>query len=227
MTKSGHRRVGFVPHIAALGLFVLALDAPTLAEDTEAWRRVASARNSLAAASPLSTSFIQSFTPSGFTMAEEESGTLAIRLTGVEPLDECVRWDYEDPFPKGFLLCGHVAWTWNPGDESGRRQLVGRADSFGLDLLRLSVDELRESYEARTAESPDGQLRVLLEPIGAAADEIRDAELELDGTTGRLTALSYHDVEGNLTRFALGDFESVPDPDSRFVPPPELAWLDQ
>lgn len=227
MTKSDHRRVGLAPQIAALGLFVSALTAPVHAEDAEAWRRVASARDSLAAASPLATSFVQSFTPSGFTMAEEESGTLAIRLTGTEPLDECVRWDYEDPFPKGFLLCGHIAWTWNPGDASGRRQLIGRADSFGLDLLRLSVDELRESYEAHTGESRDGRLRVRLEPIGAAANEIRDAELEIDGATGRLTALSYHDVEGNLTRFALGDFESVPDPDSRFVPPPELAWLDQ
>lgn len=197
-------------------------------EADEAWSRLSAVRGGLAAASPLETDFVQSFTPSGFSMADEERGVLAMRLTGADRPDECVRWDYEEPFPKGFLLCDRIAWSWNPGEQSGRRQTVARADSFGLDLLRLSVDQLRASYEASIGATDGERFEIRLVPISnSAAAEIRDAVLTVDGASRRLLSLAYHDADGNLTRFDLGDYRAVDDPDELFSPPDGLDWLDQ
>jgi hypothetical protein len=200
------------------------------ADQPDAWSHLAAVRDGLAAASPLAADFVQSFTPNGFSVADEESGVMAMRLlAGAGDADaECVRWDYAEPFPKGFLLCGRVAWAWNPGEESGRRQLLARADEFGLDLLRLSIDQLRQSYDAEIGERSGSRIEVRLEPISeSAAAEIRDASIELDSDSRRLLSLSYHDVEGNLTRFALGDYRAVDDPVRLFAPPSGLDWLDE
>jgi hypothetical protein len=215
--------------LAALLVAGLGAPRPAAAQDqSEIWAHVAAVRAGLAEASPLTTDFVQSYTPSGFSVADEESGTLAMNLPPAgEATSECVRWDYDEPFPKGFLLCDRIAWAWNPGEASGRRQLLGRADSFGLDLLRLSVDQLRSSYEATVVSSQPDRLEVQLVPNGPAAAEIRDASLELDPAAARLLALSYHDVEGNLTRFALGAYRTAPEPQTLFTPPADLEWLEE
>ena len=197
-----------------------------LASDAFAWETIGRARAYLAETTPTATSFVQSYTPSGFSTADSEHGTLALRLeTGDR--EECVRWDYLDPFPKGFLLCGRVAWSWTPGDDTGRRWVVGPSDSFGLDLLTLSLEELRENYEPDLPITQEASLSVTLRPTGPAAREISDATLLIEPGTGRLLALSYHDVEGNLTTFTFGEFEPVASPATIFTPPAKLAWIDE
>lgn len=199
------------------------------AGESDAWSALASVRQGLAAASPLATDFVQSYTPSGFGVADEESGVLAMRLvgSGSSAAEECVRWDYAEPFPKGFLLCDRVAWTWNPGEESGRRHVVASSDTFGLDLLRLSVDQLRASYQAAVIANDGARVEIRLVPTGErAAAAIRDASLEIDPESRRLLSLSYHDVEGNLTRFRLGDYRPIETPEAVFTPPGDVVWLD-
>lgn len=220
-----------LPLVAALAaVWLLTAGPPAGADEADAWARLAAARGRLASASPLAVDFVQSYTPSGFSAADQESGVLSMRLVGggSASAEECVRWDYSEPFPKGFLLCDRTAWTWNPGEESGRRHLVARSDSFGLDLLRLSVEQLRGSYRAAVAGRDADRIEIELVPTGgAAAAEIRDASVELDSDGQQLLALSYRDVEGNLTRFALGEYRSVEDPATLFAPPAGLAWLDE
>ncbi len=211
---------------------LLTLIAPSVAaaQETDAWAELSAVRGGLAAASPLAADFVQSYTPSGFNVADEERGVMAMRLvgSGSDTAEECVRWDYVEPFPKGFLLCDRIAWTWNPGEESGRRQILARADSFGLDLLRLSVDQLRSSYEAVVVARDGDRIAIRLEPTGgAAAAEIRDATLEIDPSSRRLLSLGYHDVEGNLTRFTLGAYRGLTRPELAFSPPDGIEWLDR
>ncbi len=215
--------------LAALTAACLTAPAPGAADEADAWAELTAVRARLTSASPLAADFVQTYTPSGFSAADEESGVLSMRLagTGSQSAEECVRWDYTEPFPKGFLLCGRVAWAWNPGEESGRRHAVARSDSFGLDLLRLSVDQLRGSYRAALAGRDGDRVEIRLVPTGsAAAAEIREASLELDSASRRLVALGYHDVEGNLTRFTLGEYRSVDDPGALFTPPADIAWLE-
>ncbi len=207
----------------------LGLTAPIRADDIDAWTHLAAVRGGLTAASPLATDFVQSYTPNGFSVADEESGVLAMRLGGDSSgVEECLRWDYEEPFPKGFLLCDRVAWTWNPGEESGRRHLIARSDSFGLDLLRLSINQLRGAYVATVTSRAGDRVEVELTPTSTtAAAEIRDAALELDARERRLLSLSYHDVEGNLTRFTLGDYRAIDRPELVFTPPADVVWLEE
>lgn len=215
--------------VAAIVITVPA--APALGADDapDPWTEVSRVRAGLIDASPIEADFVQSFTPSGFSVADEESGRLAMRLVD-DPTaaSECVRWDYEEPFPKGFLLCDRIAWAWNPGETTGRRQVIARADEFGLDLLRLSVDDLRRSYRAAVVDAGGETIEIRLEPTApGAAAEIRDATLRIDPASLRLLSIAYHDVEGNLTRFALGDYRRIDDPEAVFSPPPGLDWLDE
>ncbi len=215
--------------VRSLGTVLLALALASSAAFAEeaAWSHVSAAREGLTAASPLRVDFVQSFTPNGFSTPDEESGVMAMRLLDGDQAGECLRWDYTEPLPKSFLLCDRIAWTWNADDGTGRRDVLGQADQVGLDLLRLSLDQLRHSYSAAVLSEGSDRVEVRLESTADAAQaEIRDAVFELDRASGRLVALSYHDVEGNLTRFALGVYRPLEDPQRTFSPPEGLAWLE-
>jgi len=200
------------------GLWAWGADAGR-AQQEEAWVHLVLLRTSLEAPGGVAATFEQTFIPAGFTEGEQETGQVAFDL----PV--CLRWDYDEPFPKSYLLCGHTAWSWNRGEESGRRYVVGAEDESGLELLRLDLEQLRERYRATVEAAADGRWRVQLEPQGEETP-ILDAELLIEREGDRLAALAYHDREGNLTRFTFSDYRPVADP-SRFDPPRTLSWITQ
>ena len=108
----------------------------------EAWDALERLRSSFEAASPVAVAFSQTYTPAGFSSGDTESGVLSMDLPS------CARWDYDDPFPRSYLLCDDIAYSWNPGESSGRRYEISADERRGLDLLRLDVDGLREQYAA-------------------------------------------------------------------------------
>lgn len=189
------------------------------AQPEDAWVHLALLRTSLEAPGGVAATFEQTFIPAGFTEGEQETGHVAFDL----PV--CLRWDYDEPFPKSYLLCGHTAWSWNRGEESGRRYVVGAEDETGLALLRLDIDQLRAHYRATVETATDGRWRLQLEPRGEETP-ILDAELLIESEGDRLAALAYHDREGNLTRFTFSGYQPVSDP-GRFDPPRTLHWLTQ
>ncbi|MDH3743639.1 MAG: outer membrane lipoprotein carrier protein LolA, partial [Acidobacteriota bacterium] len=175
----------------------------------DAWGALASLRSQIQGTSPLVADFEQTFVAAGFSTGDAEEGRISMDLP------ECIRWDYSGDFPKTFLLCGHVAYTWNQGEASGRRQFLGPEEQPGLELLRLEIDELRLRYRARLAEGLDGPT-VELVPFDngspsavAAGDGIRDAKVTISQDGTRLRALSYHDREGNLTRFEFTRYRTL------------------
>lgn len=180
------------------------------------WEALAQARRRLAAAGPTTAQFEQTYVPAGFSSGERETGRLALALP------DCLRWDYDEPYPKSFLLCDGVLHYWNAADGTGHRQRIDSRNEPGLDLLLLSVDALAERYQA-TAESGDaGRLLLHLEPR-RELQAIRQATLALEPATGRVLALEYADREGNQTRFALSGYDPLTTPDL-FTPPAEIAW---
>ena len=60
----------------------------------------------------------------------------------------CLRWDYDEPYPKSFILCGDVIHYWNPGETEGHVDEIDAEREPGLDLLLVGVDELRRRYDA-------------------------------------------------------------------------------
>jgi len=191
--------------------------SPSVAGD--AWPRVEGLRRSLADSGSLAARFTQTYVPKGFASGESESGTLFLALP------DCLRWDYDEPYPKSFLLCGQDVYAWNRGESVGRHSRVDARQEVGLDLLLLSVDELRTRYSATAGAAPG---EISLVPLHAPASAPAQATLVLDPSGKRLSGLSYRDREGNLTRFELSEYRSRAAAEKDiFQPPSGISWQDQ
>lgn len=190
----------------------------------DAWETLRAVRADLADAGTLEASFSQTYVPAGFSSGEKESGKLALALP------DCLRWDYQEPYAKSFLLCGGNAWAWNPTDKTGRRYAVDRKTEPGLDLLLLGVDDLKTRYKATARSAGAGRTEISLAPK-AKISPIKDAVLvaEGQGKTGdlRLVQVSYRDAEGNQTRFDLTDYREIPRRGATFSPPAGIKWEDE
>lgn len=169
--------------------------------------------------SPRQADFVQSYIPAGFSTGEQEDGRIFIALP------DCVRWDYQSPYAKSFLLCEETVWTWNEGETSGRRQRLVADEQQGLDLLRLSVESLRGRYAASVETTAGGNLEILLSSL-TPNDALRDARFLVDADRNLLIGLSYQDLEGNLTRFEISGYGPL-GPGSIFAPPVEIEWLEE
>ncbi|MGH9361448.1 MAG: LolA family protein, partial [Thermoanaerobaculia bacterium] len=166
-------------------------------------------------AGPTGARFVQDYVPAGFTSGERESGTLSLALP------DCLRWDYLEPYPKGYLLCGSVAHQWNPEDGTGQRFRIDRKNEPGLDLLLLSVGDLRSRYRA-TSRTTDRGIAVTLTPL-RKVEELAEASLVVDPKTRRLIEVSYRDREGNRTRFEITGYRRLPSR-GQFTPPKKIRW---
>ncbi len=203
--------VGAVPATAA--------QPPASSAAADPWSWLTRVRRSLVEAGPTAATFTQTYIPAGFTSGEKETGSLSLHLP------DCLRWDYQDPYPKGFLLCGDMVHAWNPEDHAGRIYRINRKNEPGLDLLLLGVDDLKARYGAVIRSSANGQVEIALTPKGKAG-ELSDAALAVDPATLRVVQVSYHDREGNLTRFQLGGYGPLSRP-GQFAPPPGIRWEEQ
>jgi outer membrane lipoprotein-sorting protein len=182
------------------------------------WLVLQGVRQSLVDSGPTGATFTQTYIPAGFSSGDSEGGRLALALP------DCLRWDYQSPYPKGFLLCGGVAHSWNPADKTGRRYRVDRKNEPGLDLLLLGVDDLKNRYNATSRPLDGGNVAVDLSPKGKA-EELTDASFTVDPASKRLVEVSYHDREGNLTRFVIKDYKGLPR-QGQFSPPAGIRWED-
>lgn len=192
--------------------------------DDDPWAALAAVRTALLAAGPTESPFVQTFVPAGFSRGEEESGRLALALP------DCLRWDYLEPYPKSFLLCGEEAWAWNPADRTGRRYPVDRTAEPALDLVLLSLEQLRARYEAKATPGGEGRLTVDLAPRaegagGAAPPPFASAQLVVDVRSARLVEVATTDREGNRTRFVLSESRPLAQVGT-FSPPEGIVWSE-
>ena len=205
------------PPLFALLAALVALAAVARADEAaEPWRELEKVRGELAHQSPLAAEFTQSYVPAGFESGDSESGRVALGLP------DCLRWDYTNPYPKSFLLCGGMVHTWNPEDKTGRRYAVDRQNEPGLDLLLLGVDDLKDRYRASSRPADGGRVEIALAPKEKLA-ELADASFVVDPDKQRLVQVSYHDREGNLTRFEIMAYRGLPR-QGQFSPPPGIRW---
>jgi len=198
--------------IALLGLLAGTARAASL----DPWASLTELRDALTSGAPVAAPFSQTYIPVGFSSGDTEHGVLVLGLP------DCARWDYDEPFSKSFLLCGDVAWVWNPGETSGRRYQINPDEEQGLELLRLELDDLRKRFEA-TISNPQGVLEIRLDPIDQTG-LIGEATLTVAAEGDRLESVAYLDREGNRTLFELGPLEAAPAGES-FDPPP-IQWLE-
>jgi outer membrane lipoprotein-sorting protein len=205
--------------LLALGATPVMARTSQTAQDVDPWTVLKSVRQSLVEAGPTGASFVQTFTAAGFSSSDQESGRIALQLP------DCMRWDYLNPFPKSFLLCGGTVHAWNEGDQSGRRYRVDRKNEPGLDLLLLGVDQLKARYGATATAVQGGRIEIALSPKEKKLAELTDATLTVDPGSQRVVAISYHDREGNLTRFEITGYQDLARQGS-FSPPSNVRWVE-
>jgi outer membrane lipoprotein-sorting protein len=192
---------------------------PAAAQEVDPWKVLTGVRQSLVETGPTGASFVQTFIATGFSSGDQESGRIALALP------DCMRWDYLNPFPKTFLLCGGTVHAWNEGDPTGRRYRVDRKNEPGLDLLLLGVDTLKERYRATARTLADGRIEIALTPKDKRLAELKDAALTVDPASQRVVAVSYHDSEGNLTKFEITGYQDLSRQGS-FSPPANVRWVE-
>lgn len=213
------KSIFFVFMIFAVLTAIIAGSAGRAGAQNDPWTVLSGVRQSLVEAGPTEAGFTQTYIPAGFSSGEKETGRLFLALP------DCLRWDYKDPYPKSFLLCGGVAHSWNPEDKTGRRYRIDRNNEPGLDLLLLGLDTLKTRYQASARAVEGGRVEVSLTPKEKLA-ELADASLTVDPAKQRLVAVAYHDREGNLTRFEIKDYRDLPRR-GKFSPPANIRWEEQ
>lgn len=192
--------------------------AAPASEAIDPWQALSELRLHLAAAGDLGAPFTQRYVPAGFADGDEESGEITLALP------DCLRWDYVEPYPKAYLLCGSRLHIWVKGEPQGERLFVDPEEQPGLDLLLLPTAELEKRYRATAKIALQGRIEIQLLPSAGEA-RLAQATIELDPSTQRITTLAYRDREGNETRFRFGDFRQVEDP-AIFTPPPTIDWRE-
>jgi outer membrane lipoprotein-sorting protein len=201
----------------AVSLLAGLLVAPALAAaSSNPWTALQELRTALETDSPLRARFVQTYVPAGFSSGEEEAGWFAVSLP------DCLRWDYEEPYPKAFLLCGRTVYYWSPGEKTGQKYAFESEEEPGLDFFLLTIDDLRLRYNAAAEERADGALAIRLVPI-RPTEQVVEAQVVLDASHHRLRTLAYRDAEGSLTRFDIQDYE--PGAASElFTPTSGMTW---
>ena len=165
--------------------------------------------------------FTQTYTPSGFTTARRESGTLWIQAP------ERLRFEYVLPERKTFTYDAGEGRLYTPEDHQLVVQQVSPEDRARLPIVFLSdPSELSRLYEIAADPAEAGATRLQLRPRTAASElSWLRVSIARDGTIGEL---DYEDSSGNRTEFRFGQWRKQnarPAADYRVTGPPGTRVL--
>jgi len=158
----------------------------------------------------------------GMGIDRTESGTLLLRKPGL------MRWSYDQPPGKLFILDGKFAWFYTPGDPQ-----ISRAPAKQLDDLRsplrflLGHTQLAKELD-QLAAAPDGpNYRITGVPKGMAS-RVRLLTLVVT-PDGAITGMELEETDGATTEFTFTGIEEnvpIPPPSFTFAPPPGIPIVE-
>jgi outer membrane lipoprotein carrier protein len=209
-------RISFI-----LPLLIVLLCAPNLsaqaAPDHALLRRVDGHYNHLRS---LRARYTEHYT--GMGLDRTESGTLTLKKPGL------MRWSYDAPSGKLFVLDGKYAWFYTPGDAQ-----VSRAPAKQLDDLRsplrllLGHTQLGKELE-QIATEPDGaNFRISGVPKGMA-QRVHLLTL-IVAPSGAIERLKLDETDGATTEFTFSGIEEeivLPPAEFTFTPPPGIPIVE-
>jgi len=188
-------------------LLVALLCAPLLAQSNDALvRKVDDHYNHLAS---LRARYVEQY--SGMGMNKTESGTLLLKKPGK------MRWSYDNPVGKVFVLDGKYAWFYTPGDAQAQRIPAKELDDLRSPLrFLLGHTQLKKELENLTVTPEGSGFRITGVPKGM---EQRMKLLTLDVTAaGVIEKMKIEEVGGAVTEFAFSNMEeNAPVKNSEFV----------
>ncbi len=201
--------------LPALAILAAAL-LPSAARAVSPWELLENLRENLQRSGPVTGKFKQTYIPAGFEDGDQESGFLSIWLP------DCLRWNYEQPQAKSFLLCDDEVYFWNENESGGRHYRIEPEQEPGLDLLLVEVARLKERYVAGNAKLDDGTYEITL-ALPPDAERPFSARIRLEPVSMRVVGMEYTDEEGNLTRFEISDYQQLRHT-ALFKPPQGIEW---
>jgi len=140
-----------------------------------------------------------------------ETGTLTLRKPGR------MRWAYDSPHGKLFLLDGKSAVFYTPGDTQAQRIPAKQLDDLRSPLrFLLGHTELAKELDHLTLTVVSGGYTLSGVPKGMQ-QRLRTLALTVDAT-GQIHAMRLEEVDGATTTFLFTDLhENIPTKDSDFV----------
>jgi chaperone LolA len=139
-----------------------------------------------------SSSFVQTYTPTGFSSAKRESGTVWIQAP------QRLRFDYRAPETKTFTYDSGEGRFYSPEDKQLTAKKLSPDERARLPIVFLSDPAELERQFAISTEAGDGG-RLLLTPR-APMPELAWLRLAI-AADGSVSELSYEDQGGNRTEF--------------------------
>jgi outer membrane lipoprotein carrier protein len=158
----------------------------------------------------------------GMGMDKTESGTLVLKKPGR------MRWTYDQPAGKVFVLDGKSAWSYTPGTDQAQRIPAKQLDDLRSPLrFLLGHTQLKKELDNLTVVPVGSGFRVSGVPKGMA-QRLRLLTLDVS-LTGAIERMRLEEVDGAVTEFEFsGMQENVPvkNEDFVFVPPAGVTVVD-
>ena len=164
----------------------------------------------------------------GMGIDRTESGTLELRKPGL------MRWAYDAPAGKLFVLDGKFAWFYTPGDAQVTRAPAKQLDDLRTPLrLLLGHTQLAKELDhitisPATARPQNPATFTITGVPKAMADRVRLITLTVtpDGT---ITAMKIEETTGAVTAFTFSDQKEnlpLPPSDFTFTPPAGIPTVN-
>jgi outer membrane lipoprotein-sorting protein len=167
--------------------------------------------------------FVQTYTPSGFTSARRESGTVILQAP------QRLRFDYAEPDKKVFTYDGGEGRFYSPEDRQLTVRKLSEDETGRLPIVFLTApEELARAYAITVEEgAKSAPTRLLFKPR-SPRPELAWMRLTVDAQ-GKIEELSYEDASGNRTEFRFELWQSQkarPPADFRVTGPPGTRIIE-
>ena len=158
----------------------------------------------------------------GMGMDRSETGTLTLRKPGR------MRWAYDEPSGKIFVLDGKFAVSYTPGDSQALRTPAKQLDDLRSPLrFLLGHTEIAKELDGLALTLVNGGYTLSGTPKGMQ-QTVQSIGLTVDAS-GQIRAMRIEQPDGATTSFTFTDIrENVPAPDSAFTftPPPGVTLIN-
>lgn len=163
---------------------------------------------------------------SGAGLKRNESGQLWLEKPGK------MRWNYEQPTPKLFLIDGKNAYFYVPAEHQARRMPAKKLDDFRSPIrYLLGKTKLESEFKnlGLSAEPPKQPGDVVLEGVPKGMeDRVQRVLLEITPAS-QIAGIRIDELDGSITEFTFRDIEeNVPVKADlfHFTPPPGIEIIE-
>jgi len=162
----------------------------------------------------------------GAGLARSESGELLLQKPGK------MRWQYEQPAPKLFVVDGKSAFFYVPSERQARRMPAKKLDDFRSPIrYLLGHSKLQKEFTklAISSEAPKQPGSVVLEGIPKGMEErVQQVLLEIT-PSNQISRIYIEELDGSTTEFIFRNIQenvSIKPDLFRFVPPKGVELVE-